>query len=61
LGLGLSICRSIIEGHGGQFGVDSTSGQGSSFWFALPCMATQALDDAGESEALAPLPSEGVL
>lgn len=36
LGLGLYICRTIIEQHNGQVGVESTSGQGSTFWFSLP-------------------------
>ena len=36
LGLGLYICATIIERHGGSLGVESTVGEGSSFWFELP-------------------------
>lgn len=35
-GLGLAICRRIVELHGGRLQVDSTAGQGSCFSFALP-------------------------
>jgi signal transduction histidine kinase len=36
LGIGLFICKSIVEQHQGQVGVQSTRGVGSTFWFRLP-------------------------
>jgi GAF domain-containing protein len=38
LGLGLAICKRIIEAHDGQVGVKSEPGQGALFFFTLPLL-----------------------
>ena len=40
-GLGLNICRSILEKHGAGYGVRSEEGQGTTFWFELPKTANE--------------------
>lgn len=39
VGLGLSVVKAIIEGHGGRVGVESRAGGGSIFWFTLPIVS----------------------
>jgi signal transduction histidine kinase len=39
-GLGLSLCKLLVENQGGQLGFESTHGQGSRFHFTLPIAAS---------------------
>lgn len=52
MGIGLSLCRSIIDSHGGAIRVDTAAGRGTTFGFRLPrqAPADTVLGSAGDSD-----------
>jgi two-component system NtrC family sensor kinase len=56
-GLGLSLCRGIVEGHGGTLELESATGRGATFTIVLPVVpppasVTAGADAPSETEAL---------
>jgi len=58
-GLGLTICRDLVELMGGEIGVSSQAGGGSSFHFSLPLEAAPQAGGQPEAPAASQLPAPG--
>jgi len=51
-GLGLPLSKRLVELHGGQMGVESVVGQGTTFWFTLPTTMLDKVAITGGSDKL---------
>ena len=61
-GMGLTICKRIVEQQGGEIGFDSSLGSGSSFWFELEfALSSQMLPISHADDKLEPLPCQHIL
>ncbi len=57
-GIGLVVCKRLVELMGGTIGVESTVGKGSSFWIDLELTAERQASESESPSAVVPLPVE---
>ena len=44
IGLGLALCKSIVQAHGGEIGVENIQPHGAKFWFTLPIVEVEGYE-----------------
>lgn len=49
-GLGLVVCKQVVEQHGGEVGAESSEGKGSTFWFSIPLVISAPKRAADSTE-----------